>query len=208
MKQTLFSVMLVLMVVPAIAQITITASDMPVNGDTLRYSIANPAAASINLSDSGTNKAWNFSSLAPIAQGVDTFKSAAQVNASYGFTISPTAYGTKVADSLPGAPIPVKEIYNFFNKKTGPSRYVTEGFAAKFPARRCQSTILTRTKCTFFRSAIRTEQTAPPLSLHSPFLAWALFRSRATARRGWTDGEPLLRHSQRHRFLLYASVHR
>ncbi|MBS1644944.1 MAG: T9SS type A sorting domain-containing protein [Bacteroidetes bacterium] len=120
------------------AQITITASDMPVGpsigasyGDTLRYSIASPTGLTINLADSGTAKVWDFSSLMPIAQGVDTYKSAANVNISYAVTISPSAYGIKIADSLPGLPIQVKEVYNFYNKKSSPSRFVVEGFAAK-----------------------------------------------------------------------------
>ena len=111
-------------------QITITAADVPAAGDTLRYSVA-LATAAINLSDSGSNNTWNYTSLVPMAQAIDTYKTAAQVNATYAVTISPTAYGIKVADSIPGAPVPVKDIYNFFNKKTSPSRYVTVGFAAK-----------------------------------------------------------------------------
>lgn len=112
------------------AQITITAADMPVNGDTLRYSYADPLTSTVNLAQTGANVSWDFSAMMPIAQGVDTYKTAAQVNASYGGTISSTAYGFKVADSLPGAPIAVKDVYNFFNKKTNPDRFVIEGFGA------------------------------------------------------------------------------
>lgn len=139
MKKFLFGTLLCgAFAATSFAQITITASDMPVGptlgasfGDTLRYSIASPTALTINLADSGTAKVWDFSSLMPLAQGVDTYKSAAQVNISYAVTISPSAYGIKIADSLPGLPIGVKEVYNFYNKKSSPSRFVTEGFAAK-----------------------------------------------------------------------------
>ncbi len=131
MKKTLLGILVALASLPAIAQITITAADMPVNGDTLRYSIANPTTAGANYAATGSAFTWNFSTLSPISQAVDTYKNAASVNASYAITISPTAYGYKIADSLPGAPVPVKELYNFFNKKTSPSRYVIEGFAAK-----------------------------------------------------------------------------
>ncbi|MEO6831464.1 MAG: T9SS type A sorting domain-containing protein [Chitinophagaceae bacterium] len=139
MKKFLFSAALLTLLSPlAWSQITITAADMPIGpsggapfGDTLRYSNANPAALSINLTDTGTNKVWDFSGLVAISQSVDTYKNAAQVNVSYVVTISPTAYGIKIADSLPGAPISVQDIYNFYNKKTSPSRFVTVGFAAK-----------------------------------------------------------------------------
>lgn len=139
MKKFLCSAALLALLSPAAwSQITITAADMPAGptggaafGDTLRYSRANPLTAGINLNDTGTNKVWDFSSLIAVAQSVDTYKTATQINASYAVTISATAYGLKVADSLPGAPVPVKDIYNFFNKKSSPSRFVTEGFAAK-----------------------------------------------------------------------------
>src|SRR5205085_11533849 len=85
------------------AQITITHSNMPVNGDSLRHSYASPVGSGVDLSITGTNMNWNYSTLVPIAQGVDQYKFAAAVNATYALTISPTAYGYKVADSLAGA---------------------------------------------------------------------------------------------------------
>ncbi len=117
----------------AMAQITITASDMPVAGDTLRYSLM-ADATSIDLSQAGANVDWDFSWLTPDIQFVDTYKTAAQVNPVYALTISPSAYGYKVSDSLPGfsafLPISIKNIYTFYSKKNNPSRYVAEGFAA------------------------------------------------------------------------------
>jgi hypothetical protein len=115
---------------PAFAQITITAADMPVQGDTLRYSFGNPLTTTVSTLQTGANISWDFSAEMPIAQGVDTYKTAVQVNSAYGSTISASAYGFKVADSLPGTPVPVKDVYNFFNKKTSPDRYVIEGFGA------------------------------------------------------------------------------
>lgn len=116
--------------------ITITASDLPVPGDTLRWSTAASAASGINLTQTGANQTWNFSGMTAIAQGIDEYKYAAQVNPTFTI-ISPTAYGYKVADSFPGASqlgagITVSNIYTFFNKKpaASPNRFVAEGFAA------------------------------------------------------------------------------
>src|SRR4051812_42344327 len=81
------------------AQITITASDMPVSGDTLRYSNANIIINTINLNDSGAAMTWNYSDLEPVNQVVDTYKTALSVNLAYAL-ISLTAYGYKVADSF------------------------------------------------------------------------------------------------------------
>ncbi|MBS1772184.1 MAG: T9SS type A sorting domain-containing protein [Bacteroidetes bacterium] len=114
------------------AQITITAADMPVVGDTLRYSTVTDAA--FVVANTGSGYTWDFSYPMPITQAVDTYKTATAVNFTYGLTISPTAYGYKVADSIPGLgsmlPVSVKSLYTFYNKKTSPSRYIAEGFAA------------------------------------------------------------------------------
>lgn len=136
MKQILLLLAAVLLMREARAQITITGNDMPVNGDTLRWSAANTIGANLNLSNTGANISWDYSSLVAIAQGLDHYQTAAQVNPAYALTISPTAYGYKVADSIPGLggalpiPVSINNIYSFFNKKSNPSRYVAEGFAA------------------------------------------------------------------------------
>ncbi len=135
MKKIFTSLLLSAAFINTQAQITITAADMPVSGDTLRYSIANPIGSGFSAADSGVSKMWDFSMLTANAQGVDTFKKATSVNITYGLTISPTAYGYKVADSFPipssTLPISIKEMYTFFNKKSSPSRFVAQGFAAK-----------------------------------------------------------------------------
>jgi len=119
-------------VLQAGAQITITSSDMPVVDDTLRYS--NTLATDIDVTATGADMAWDFSTLTPLSQGLDHYQSAADVNILYAVTISPTAYGYKVSDSIPFASlagISANNVYNFFNKKSSPSRYVTEAFAAE-----------------------------------------------------------------------------
>ncbi len=116
------------------AQITITASDMPVNKDTLRYSIVASLGTAINLADTGTGISWNYSDLVPIAQNVDTYRKATDVSFLY-FLISSSAYGYKVADSLPGLsmvlPVPITNIYTFFEKKTSPNCFAAVAFAAE-----------------------------------------------------------------------------
>lgn len=116
------------------AQITITAADMPIAGDTLRYSFASPVGSSISPADSGTSMAWNYT-LSPIGQAVDTYKTALAVNPLFVVTIGATAYGYKVADSFP-IPIPlpgvpsIQNLYTFFEKKSSPSRFQAQAFAA------------------------------------------------------------------------------
>jgi len=121
-----------LLAVSSSAQITITASDMPVANDTLRYSIASPVGSSIVLTDTGANIAWDYSSLVPQSQAVDTYKTAIAVNIAYLLTIPSAAYGYKVADSLPipGLPVSVQNIYTFFEKLTSPASYAAVAFGA------------------------------------------------------------------------------
>lgn len=114
------------------AQITITASDMPVAGDTLRYSIATLPDSVINPGDSGANVAWNYP-LTMAGQAVDSYLTALQVNPLYFLTVGATAAGYKVADSLPLGgvlPISIQQVYTFFEEKNSPSRYVANAFAA------------------------------------------------------------------------------
>lgn len=134
MKKLLLSIAATCLAISSFAQINITASDMPVSGDTLRYSVASPVGSGFSAADSGTSKVWDFSTLSPISQGVDTYKTASAVSIAYALLISPTAYGYKVADSFPGLgaflPVTINKLYTFFSKKTSPSRYVAEGFGA------------------------------------------------------------------------------
>lgn len=119
------------------AQITITDADMPVVGDTLRYSFASPTGSGITLATTGAGVSWNYTFM-PIGQAVDTYQTALSVNPIYAFTIGFSAYGYKVADSspipipLPGAPS-IQQIYTFFEKRTSMplgSRFQAEAFAA------------------------------------------------------------------------------
>jgi hypothetical protein len=122
----------------AAAQTTITAADMPVAGDTLRYSTANVVGTSFNLNDTGANKAWDYTSLVATAQQVDTYKTAIQVNPGFLLTAPAGCYGYKVADSIPGlsalpgigAAISVKNLYTFFNKQATPAAFTAVAFGA------------------------------------------------------------------------------
>lgn len=137
MKKAYISILSILLAATANAQIQITATDMPVVGDTLRSSAANPTSAGITLSNTGTNYTWDFSTLVPVSQTVANYQLAATVNIAFAAVISPTAYGYKVADSFPtppglpiSLPVSIKNMYTFYNKKTSPSRFVAEGFGA------------------------------------------------------------------------------
>ncbi len=133
MKYILRLLLIMIACQPVNAQITITAADMPVAGDILTYSIVAPGKT-IALTDTGAAVAWNFSDLTPASQGVDTYRTALDVNFAYAL-VGLTAYGYRVANAspipitLPGAPS-IENVYTFFEKKSSPSRYQAKAFAA------------------------------------------------------------------------------
>ena len=133
MKRCLSTIIAILIFQSVYAQITITASDMPVAGDTLRYSFASPAATTISPGDSGGNFTWNYA-LTSTGQAVDSYLTALQVNPLYFLTVGSSAYGYKVADSIPipggFLPITIQQVYTFFEVKNSPSRFVAKAFAA------------------------------------------------------------------------------
>lgn len=133
--RSLFIVLLVVSTISqSLGQITITSSDMPVSGDQLRYSFAQVAGAGISLADSGTSVTWNYGSLTPVSQSVDTYKTALSVSILYSL-VSFSAYGYKVADSFPGLssvlPVSIQQLYTFFEKKSSPNSFAAVAFAAK-----------------------------------------------------------------------------
>lgn len=110
------------------AQISITASHMPVSGDTCRYSTANVSAIG-NYTATGTNHTWSFS-LTATSQEIRKFQASAQTP--YFFYFLFPKYGEKIMDSLPvpaipGNPISIRNIYSFYRKVTSPSSFNSEG---------------------------------------------------------------------------------
>jgi Secretion system C-terminal sorting domain len=131
MKQFLSLLAGLALTASAHAQITITSSNMPVSGDTLRYSVASPTSTTFSPADSGASMTWDYT-LTPISQGVDTYQLAASVNLFYA-VLGITDYGYKVADSLPGvgallAGTTVNSIYTFFNNSS--AEFKANGFGA------------------------------------------------------------------------------
>ncbi|MFB1021604.1 MAG: hypothetical protein QMC40_02450, partial [Vicingaceae bacterium] len=61
------------------SQISITIANMPVSGDTLRFSTALlDTSVLLNYQNNGANQIWNFDSLRVISQGVQRFISSTQ----------------------------------------------------------------------------------------------------------------------------------
>ncbi len=112
------------------SQITITPANMPVSGDTCRYSTISVTAIT-NYTITGANQVWNFGTLTATGQDIRKFQPSTATP--YFFYFLPPKYGEKILDSLPipaipGFPISIKNIYSFYRKATSPfSSFNSEG---------------------------------------------------------------------------------
>lgn len=108
--------------------ITLGNSNMPGNGDTLRYT--NVQLNSLgNYTQTGTNFNWNFSTIVSTTEGLREFKSA--INTPYFlFFLASGEYGEKIADTLVGGTgtLSITKYYDFYKKQTSPvNAFVADG---------------------------------------------------------------------------------
>lgn len=110
--------------------ISITSANMPISGDTCRYSNANLNSLG-NFTVTGSNQIWDFSTLDSTGQGIRQFLPS--TSTPYFFYFLPPKYGEKTVDSVPipaiplaGTTISIKDIYSFY-KKNGSLSFNSEG---------------------------------------------------------------------------------
>lgn len=108
--------MLMLLNIASIAQITITSSDMPFSGDTIRTSNG-VNASNFDFARTGINLVWDFTSLENAGQQVDTFMSVTETPVIFWpffLTSSNLAQKLNSSDIIPG--LDVESGYRFFNR--------------------------------------------------------------------------------------------
>ncbi|MCB0805420.1 MAG: T9SS type A sorting domain-containing protein [Bacteroidales bacterium] len=108
------------------AQLTITQSDMPQAGDTIRLSTTIDLGL-IDYETTGEGITWDFSSLMPLAQRVDSFVSVQQTPWVYQlvfFGAANLAQPLQEFDQFPG--FQVTDVYNFY--KNSASDYRLSGY--------------------------------------------------------------------------------
>lgn len=116
--------------VNSFSQITITNADMPVRGDTLRYSGAIlDSIGELNFNISGANATWDFSSITPAMQSMANYLPSSQTP--YGATFnSPNSFGRKAADNLDLQGNQVSNVFEFFSTTNADFR--RDGLGANF----------------------------------------------------------------------------
>jgi hypothetical protein len=135
MKKNLLFILVSSFALSLTSQISITQINMPVSGDTCRYSNAKLSSVG-DYTTTGTNYPWIFDTLRPTSQAIREFKAVANTPYTYlAFLLGAAAYGEKTIDtvkipSIPGLPsISITDIYNFYNKSS--ALFKTEGVGVK-----------------------------------------------------------------------------
>lgn len=117
--------------IAAQSPITLSNSNMPSSGDTLRFTSVNLNSIG-NYTQTGTNFSWNFSGVTTTTEGVRSFKSA--VTTPYAlFFLSFTGFAEKMPDVSIGGGFGFTDYYNFYKKQTSPTQaFIADGVGLTF----------------------------------------------------------------------------
>jgi len=113
---TLFSV------VSVMGQISITNSDMPKSGDTLRFSNSNNLT--LNLTSTGVNTVWDYKNLTPNSQDVSSYVNFLQTPYFF-YSQFFGAIGLKTADTINLGILTMTNVTTFYKSKT--AAFTAEG---------------------------------------------------------------------------------
>ncbi|MEP7264897.1 MAG: hypothetical protein ABI772_10380, partial [Bacteroidota bacterium] len=122
MNKSVLSLLLLIICSKLSAQITIDSSDIAIAGDTVLYSEASPFTAGIDLSLTGANYQWDFSTLTPTVQSADTFLSVSGFGNLYSLffvniAFNPYRSSCAIRGTFPAVPgLTLSDEYNFFYK--------------------------------------------------------------------------------------------
>lgn len=128
MKQLIISLALasLLMITGSIhAQVSITQSDMPTVGDTIRYSITDQIGG-FDFQQTGAGLTWDFSMLEHQSQQVQSYLSASAINTLFGIFFGMNAIASPMEFEFPNSPIDIPDFYSFHKKSA--SLYTKEGY--------------------------------------------------------------------------------
>ena len=110
--------------------ITLSNSNMPGNGDTLRYTNVLPIALG-NYTQTGTNFNWNFNNVVSTSEGLRRFINGLLTPYAI-FFLSFNEYGEKLADTLGFGLLTATNYYNFYKKATSPNAFIADGAGITF----------------------------------------------------------------------------
>jgi len=126
----LFAINVFVKVIIAQSPITLSNSNMPGSGDTLRFTNIQLSSV-VNYKQTGTNLSWDFGTVVSTSEDVRRFKSALQTPYAL-FFLSGSAFGEKIADTLGAGPLTLTKYYNFYKKQTSPAAFIADGVGMTF----------------------------------------------------------------------------
>ncbi len=126
-----FFVIFTIVILNAYSQITVTSTDMPSNGNMINKSIALTSGA-IDYTLTGANYNWNFSTLVPESQKIDTFVTVNTTPIFYYLTFITSANQALKQTDINLGVAQMSNVYNFYNKTT--AAYNLAGYAAQINA--------------------------------------------------------------------------
>jgi len=110
MKKIFLLTTLVYFSIASFGQITITKNDMPVAGNTARYSTS---ATQLNFDTTGAGITWDYSSLVANGQGVDSFEAPRNIGIAYALFGFTNDYGVPAANINIGT-ANMTNVYDFY----------------------------------------------------------------------------------------------
>ncbi|MCF8332337.1 MAG: T9SS type A sorting domain-containing protein [Bacteroidales bacterium] len=132
MKKYIYTLILAAITLGLQGQITITESDMPLSGDTIRTSTTLPTSVGLNI-PAGANITWDYSGFTAQSQTVTEFEDISQLpftyQAVFNNPLNPSLmadYGVTGGDSINIPNIQVTDPYTFYKKNS--SAYSIVGF--------------------------------------------------------------------------------
>lgn len=117
MKALLFSILLLFSIYPLHAQQIITASDMPEDNDTARYSNVSPFT-NIDFENTGTNYVWDFSNITATSQDFYEYKNAFEISLVFVPVFGLSAFGRKTSDGVTIGPVNLDNLYTFYESNS------------------------------------------------------------------------------------------
>ena len=130
--QKILPFLFVLFTITLKSQITITSAQMPISGDTIRYSNASLSSVG-DYTTTGANYNWHFDTLRPTSQDLRNFYPA--LSTPYFIFFFPPKYGEKTQDTVVNlniptiGPITITDVYSFYRKTS--SLFAAEGLGMK-----------------------------------------------------------------------------
>lgn len=113
--------------IAALAQITVTKTNMPAAGDTFNFAVVQAVGAGIDVNNTGPNATWSFTHLTKSSNELIEYKRSSQTPYAFFFF---NTFGQLVTDNIGFGQFSLSDVYNFY--KVTNTAFTAEGIGFKF----------------------------------------------------------------------------